>query len=135
MCGYVSVVQAQQLSLIVNKDNPVQAISDKDLTNYYLKSKRIWPHGLKVNPVDFLESTTAKKIFLQNVLKLSDSEWRAHWVKAKDTKFILPPLLVNSARQAIDLVAFDKSAIAYVFTQDLSAADLERVTVVRTLEE
>ncbi len=135
LCCFVTVAEAQHLSIIVHKDNPVQVVSDKDLINYFLKTKRSWPHGLKVNPIDLLLSTPEKKLFLRSVLQLSESEWQAQWTKAKETKFILPPMLVTNTRQAIDLVAFDKSAIAYVFSQDLSAQDLQRVNVVRTLEE
>ena len=133
-CCFALEVRAQQISIIVNKDNPVQVISDKDLSHYYLKTKRMWPHGLKVNPIDFTQSMTEKKFFLKEILQFSEAEWQAHWVKAKETKFVLPPLIIATARQAIELVAFDKSAIAYVYSHDLVEQDLKKVTVVRTLE-
>lgn len=126
-------VSAQQLSIIVNKENPTEVFSDKDLINYFLKSKRVWSHGLKVNPVDFLQSTAEKQVFLDVVMHMSAQDWQAHWERLKEAQFILAPIKIVNASQVIDLVAFDKATIGYVFSKDLTPQALQRVRVVRTI--
>ena len=62
---------AEPLSILVNADNPVMALSDQDLASCFLKSRSAWPENFPMHPVEIYGDNPAKNFFSQRPISRS----------------------------------------------------------------
>ncbi|MBU0744195.1 MAG: substrate-binding domain-containing protein [Gammaproteobacteria bacterium] len=67
-----AVAQAQDgIVVIVNKQNPLNAISKGQLSNIYRGQETMWPNGQRIVLVNQAIGSDARSLFYQRVLKVS----------------------------------------------------------------
>ena len=118
------------LTFIVNKDNPVQALSRNDLVDYYEKRKRQWPDGSSVRFIDREPGSPERAKFLKEILGQSESDVDLFWFAQKIHSGDSMPVQIPSDSMVIEMVKSFKGAIGYVTSSTpLSGTQVRRITI------
>jgi len=125
MLPLMPAVRAQTLVVIVNPAIGVQHLSRREVTDIFLGRYRTFPSGASALPIDLDVSSTARRQFYLLLAHKDSSDMGSYWARLTFSGKISPPFAVSDARMAIDIVANNPNAIAYV---DRAAVD-ERVRI------
>jgi ABC-type phosphate transport system substrate-binding protein len=120
MLPLMSAVRAQTLVVIVNPAIGVQHLSRREVTDIFLGRYRTFPSGASALPIDLDVSSTARRQFYLLLAHKDSSDMGSYWARLTFSGKISPPFAVSDARMAIDIVANNPNAIAYV---DRAAVD------------
>lgn len=112
--NFFSQVQASDFKIIVNKNNPVSTLSKTKVSQFFLKKDTEWDHGLKVLPVDQLESSYIRKQFSKDILGKSILSISAFWQNKIFTGRAVPPVIKASDNEVIAYVKINPGAIGYI---------------------
>lgn len=121
----ISAVRAQTLVVIVNPTIGVQHLSRHEVLDIFLGRYRTFPSGASALPIDLDVNSTERKEFYMLLAHKDSSDMGSYWARLTFSGKISPPFAVSDARMAIDIVANNPNAIAYV---DLAAVD-QRVRI------
>jgi ABC-type phosphate transport system substrate-binding protein len=124
------LVQAQEartqtLVVIVNPSIGVQHLSRREVLDIFLGRYRTFPSGASALPIDLDVSSTERKQFYLLLAHKDSADMGSYWARLTFSGKVSPPFAVMDARMAIDIVANNPNAIAYV---DRAAVD-QRVRV------
>lgn len=122
-------LRAQSLVVIVNPANPVQTLNRHQALEIFAGQYRSFPNGYAALPIDLDVESSERKAFYLTVAHKEPSEMAAFWARATFSGRMTPPFQVSSAKMAVDLVASNPSAIAYVYREAVDS----RVRVVLEL--
>lgn len=125
MLPLMSAVRAQTLVVIVNPTIGVQHLSRREVMDIFLGRYRTFPSGASALPIDLDVSSAARTQFYLLLAHKDSSDMGSYWARLTFSGKISPPFVVSDARMAIDIVANNPNAIAYV---DRAAVD-ERVRI------
>jgi ABC-type phosphate transport system substrate-binding protein len=105
---------AQTLVVIVNPAIGVQHLSRREVLDIFLGRYRSFPSGSSALPIDLDVSSNERKQFYQVLAHKEPSDMSSYWARLTFSGKISPPFSVADAHAAIDLVANNQNAIAYV---------------------
>jgi hypothetical protein len=120
MLPLMPAVRAQTLVVIVNPTIGVQHLSRREVMDIFLGRYRTFPSGASALPIDLDVSSTARRQFYLLLAHKDSSDMGSYWARLTFSGKISPPFSVSDARMAIDIVANNPNAIAYV---DRAAVD------------
>ena len=120
------------IAIIINKDNPVSALTAAEVKLYWLrKIKKRWPEINKnIKPADFKGKTGAQETFYGTVLKMTGSDVDTYFTQKQYESAEKPQDKLTSNAAMIDFVAGEPGAIGYIEAATLSADDKTKVKVV-----
>ena len=104
----------QTLVVIVNPAIGVQHLSRREVLDIFLGRYRSFPSGSSALPIDLDVSSSERKQFYQLLAHKEPSDMSSYWARLTFSGKVSPPFSVADARAAIDLVANNQNAIAYV---------------------
>jgi hypothetical protein len=130
LLAVASATAAGDLVVIVNPASGVERMSRDDAINIFMGRYRKLPSGLIAFPIDIGRQTAERKKFYSLLVSKDPAEIDAYWARLVFSGQTSPPLQVPDQKTAVQLVAGNRSAIAYV---DRDQAD-SRVKVVLELE-
>jgi ABC-type phosphate transport system substrate-binding protein len=107
-------VRAQTLVVIVNPSIGVQHLSRREVLDIFLGRYRTFPSGASALPIDLDVSSSERKQFYVLLAHKDSSDMGSYWARLTFSGKISPPFAVADARMAIDIVANNPNAIAYV---------------------
>jgi ABC-type phosphate transport system substrate-binding protein len=113
-------VRAQTLVVIVNPTIGVQHLSRREVLDIFLGRYRTFPLGASALPIDLAVNSTERKQFYVLLAHKDPSDMGSYWARLTFSGKVSPPFAVSDARMAIDIVANNPNAIAYV---DRAAVD------------
>ena len=116
-------VCAQALVVIVNPAIGAQHLSRREVLDIFLGRYRTFPSGTSALPIDLDVSSTERKQFYALLAHKEPSDMGSYWARLTFSGKISPPFAVPDAHVAIDIVANNPNAIAYV---DRAAVALDR---------
>ncbi|MBM3779872.1 MAG: hypothetical protein FJW23_16815, partial [Acidimicrobiia bacterium] len=96
--GWQAPRAQEAFAIVVNKANPVTAVSTAELRRIYLKETRTWPNAEPAVPVDWVATSPIREAFSERVLNRSVREMADYWVQQTVTKGLSPPSTQRSAR-------------------------------------
>src|SRR5689334_7475507 len=73
--------EAEDVAVVVNPQNPVDAITSTELRKIFSDEKRSWTSSLPVFLVVRAPQAREREVLLTRVLKMTESEYKQHWVK------------------------------------------------------
>jgi ABC-type phosphate transport system substrate-binding protein len=100
--------------IIVNKSNPVESISKKNVSKIFLKKTTIWDNGEKIFPVDLNTKSSLREKFSKDIHGKSVSAINAYWRKQIFSGNSVPPVEKSSNRDVLAYVKGKSGAIGYV---------------------
>lgn len=118
------------LVVIVNPASGVTALEAGDAVNIFMGRYRKLPSGIVAFPIDIGDRSTERERFYQQLVRKDLAEIDAYWARLVFSGQTSPPLQVPDAKTAVQLVAGNRAAIAYV---DRSVVD-DRVRIVLEIE-
>jgi hypothetical protein len=121
----IQAVPAQTLVVIVNPSMGVQHLSRREVLDIFLGRYRSFPSGASALPIDLDVNSNERKEFYELLAHKDSSDMGSYWARLTFSGKISPPFAVPDAQTAIDIVAHNPNAIAYV---DRAAVD-QRVRV------
>lgn len=116
----IAAVRAQTLVVIVNPTIGVQHLTRNEVLDIFLGRFRTFPSGASALPIDLDVTSSARKLFYQLLAHKDPADMGSYWARLSFSGKISPPFAVSDARMAIDIVANNPNAIAYV---DRAAVD------------
>jgi ABC-type phosphate transport system substrate-binding protein len=118
-------VPAQTLVVIVNPAIGVQHLSRREVLDIFMGRYRTFPSGASALPIDLDVGSTERRQFYLLLAHKEPADMGSYWARLTFSGKISPPFAVADAHNAIDIVANNPNAIAYV---DRSAVD-QRVRI------
>lgn len=112
-----SVVQAQETSklvVIVNPSIGVQHLSRREALDIFLGRYRTFPSGASALPIDLDINSNERKQFYLMLAHKDPADMSSYWARLTFSGKISPPFAVADGRMAVDIVANNPNAIAYV---------------------
>jgi hypothetical protein len=122
-------LRAQTLVVIVNPSSPVQTLTRRQALEIFAGHYRSFPNGLAALPIDLDPYSLERREFYLTLAHKEPSEMASYWARATFSGRQTPPFQVSSAKMALDMVATNPSAIAYVYRETVDS----RVRVVLEL--
>ncbi len=116
---------AQSLVVIVNPSIGVQHLSRHEVLDIFLGRYRTFPSGASALPIDLPANSSDRKQFYLVLAHKDPADMSSYWARLTFSGAISPPFAVADARTAVDIVAKNPNAIAYV---DRAAVD-DRVRI------
>lgn len=116
---------SQVLVVIVNPSMGVQHLSRREALDIFLGRYRTFPSGASALPIDLDINSQERRQFYLLLAHKDSSDMGSYWARLTFSGKISPPFAVTDAHMAIDIVATNPNAIAYV---DRSAVD-DRVRI------
>ena len=107
-------IMATELYVIVNKNNNVNSLEISDLKKIYLGKKKRFESGKKIKVIDYKGNDEVKKVFYQLVARRSVRDVKNYWYKLVFTGKAVPPVPLKSAKEVVEYVENNESAIGYV---------------------
>jgi ABC-type phosphate transport system substrate-binding protein len=124
-----ATAKAQSVVVIVNPASGVQSLTRYQVVDIFLGRYRKLPTGLAALPIDLGPSAADRTRFYALLVQKSPAEMSSYWARLVFSGQASPPFQAPDARTAVDLVATNPNAIAYV---DPAAVD-RRVKIVLEL--
>lgn len=112
--------RAQTLVVIVNPSIGVQHLSRREALDIFLGRYRTFPSGASALPIDLDFDSAERKQFYLLLAHKDSSDMSSYWARLTFAGRISPPFAVTDGRMAVDMVANNANAIAYV---DRAAVD------------
>jgi len=125
-----AAAQARDLVVIVNPASGVDQLSRDDAVNIFMGRYRKLPSGLVAFPIDIGSQTAQRRQFYLLLVDRKLDDVDAYWARLVFSGQTSPPLQVPDDKTAVQLVAVNRSAIAYVERDQIDS----RVKVVLELE-
>lgn len=107
-------IQAQNIIVIVNENNPLQSITKDQLRDYFLKKTKSWPDGSPVKFFDRREESRERNVFLKIFIERSSREVETFWIGQKLYTGHSAPTQVNNDSMAMALISRFPGAISYL---------------------
>lgn len=112
-----ATAQAEDYAVIVNSDNNFSGSEAKvsnEIRLLFLKEKFRWGNGILSIPIGTPSSSAAFVAFREEVLNMSESQLKSHWVRIKQLNGDPAPREVNSEHLISRLVARDAGSFGIV---------------------
>ena len=110
-----------EIVVIVNKANPVQALSRDELRPIFQTRKATWPDGTRIQPLDLQDDNPVRHGFGAAVLGLDPDRVARYWIDRKIRGGERPPAKLSTPALIVRMVASSKGAIGYVNVVDANA--------------
>jgi ABC-type phosphate transport system substrate-binding protein len=119
--GIAPIVHSQEeIVVIVNKANPIKALTREDLRPIFQTKKLQWDDGSRIEAIDLPDNESIRSGFSAAVLGLDAERVARYWVDRKIRGGERPPPKVPSPGSVVRLVAAKAGAIGYVQSTDVN---------------
>lgn len=105
--------------VIVNKDNPMDNFSRRDLVDLYMGRNLYFPDGALAIRLDLPPASAIRESFYQQLVGKSVAEVNAYWARLLFTGRASPPQAMESSIKVIEAVNKNRNAIGYINEEDL----------------
>jgi len=114
LLGTVGAAHAETLVVIVNPTSGVERLSREEAVNIFMGRYRKLPSGILAFPIDIGSQSAERQQFYRLLVRKDLPEIDAYWARLVFSGQTSPPLQAPDGRTAVQLVASNRSAIAYV---------------------
>ncbi|HSW12205.1 MAG TPA: hypothetical protein VLI06_05150 [Solimonas sp.] len=112
--GTIGAARAEPLVVIVNPASGVEKLSREEAVNIFMGRYRKLPSGILAFPIDIGSQSPERQQFYRLLVRKDLPEIDAYWARLVFSGQTSPPLQAPDGATAVQLVASNRSAIAYV---------------------
>ncbi len=105
--------------VIVNKDNPTENFSQRDLVDLYMGRNLYFSNGSLAIRLDLAPTSDIREDFYQQLVGKSVAEVNAYWARLLFTGRASPPQVMENSNKVIEAVNKNRNAIGYIREEDL----------------
>ncbi|MCG7544296.1 hypothetical protein MHM93_08885 [Pseudoalteromonas sp. MM17-2] len=110
----------EKIAVIVNKANPTQSLTTKQLVDLYMGRLIAFPSGEHAAPLDMQPDSLLREQFYQGLTKRPIGSINAYWSRVKFSGHAKPPLTMASSAEVIKRVREIDNAIGYVKLKEVT---------------
>lgn len=114
LIAFATEATAQSFEVIVNEANTTETISEKELSEIFLKTKVKWEDGSSIEPVDLNARSEIREAFSQQIHGRGVGAIRNHWQQAAFSGAGTAPLERSSDAEVINFVKANPGAVGYI---------------------
>ncbi len=129
--GLASGLARADLTVIVNANSPIKALTAKQVAEFYLGRNRSFDHGEYALVIDQGRDTPQRERFFKAVTGMAMPQVNAYWSRLKFTGQIQPPQQIDTESVVIDMVSRNPTAIAYVTGNVVGNPQVKSVLFIR----
>ncbi len=111
------------IAIVVNKNNPVEEFSIRELTTIFKKEKLFWTDNSKIYIVMREAGSNEKNIILRSLYKMSDEQLKQYWIqqifREKMTAF---PKVFHSDDSIKSFVSRVPNAIGFISADNVDSS-------------
>ena len=109
-----TTVARAEVVVIVNLDSPVQALSVRQVSDFYLGRTRDFPGGHGALIVEQTREARTREDFYRSLNGMSLKQLNAYWARLQFSGEIQPPRVAGDSRAVLNYVRANGAAIGYV---------------------
>jgi len=113
---------AQEVAIVVNKDNPVSDLSLEMLIKYFKADKQRWENGGKIKLAVMPLSSPSGKTVLDKIFKMTEKEYKKFWLKKVFKGDAVAPVKKSSATEILDFLLSEPNGLAFIPAEKADAA-------------
>lgn len=106
--------EAAGFRVIVNPDNPVDAVDRRFLADAFFKKTTRWPDNEAILPVDLAPGAASRRTFSEQVMKRSIAAVKSYWQQMVFSGHGVPPPELDSDGEVVKFVLKNRGAVGYV---------------------
>jgi len=122
---------AQELVVVVNKSNPINALSKREVIDIYMGRYVTFPDGESAKPFDLPAKSQLKNDFYLKLVNQNERKINAYWARVLFSGRAKPPESVESINEVLSHLQYSEFSIAYIPESEVTDA----VKVVYRLNE
>lgn len=111
---------AEQLVVVVHKDNPTNELSRSQLIDLYMGKYVAFPDGRRAEPIDIDNDDKLKEQFYLELVGMPLNRVNAYWSRVKFSGNARPPLKQSNQQAALQFLTTTDSAITYIFASNVT---------------
>jgi hypothetical protein len=111
----------EEFVVIVHISSRFDALSRSKVSYLFLRKVARWPWGAEVAPADLAAAEPIRRLFIQQVLRMTEEQLADYWIDQRATRGVSPPVEVRDAAAAKRWVAAKPGGIAYIPSSALDA--------------
>ncbi len=112
--GLAPVVEAADFKVVVNASNPINSVTAKELSGYFLKKDLTWPDGQTVTAVDLSPDSPIRVEFTKTIHGKKISAIKSYWQRQIFQGKAVPPMERSTEAEVLAFVAAKPGAVGYV---------------------
>lgn len=124
-------VTAEEVTVIVNLNNPVNKLSSREISDIFLARRRVFPSGDAVTVLEHVRNSPLRESFFHLLNRMTLKQVNAYWARLQFSGEVQPPESLPDSASIIDVVRKNPAAIGYV---DAMSVD-KSVKIVLQLKE
>jgi ABC-type phosphate transport system substrate-binding protein len=113
---------AQGYMIITNHENSVDALTKKEISDFFLKKKTTFSNSLTILPVDLSSGSTIRIAFSEDIHNKTVTQVRAYWQQSVFSGKASPPTEMENDQAVINYVKTHKGAIGYIASKNASTS-------------
>jgi ABC-type phosphate transport system substrate-binding protein len=128
---FTSPVFAEDIVVIVNKKNSVDALSKDEVVDIFMGRNRKLSTGITAVPLDLPDTEADRQDFYFRLTGKNINQINAYWARLVLTGHATPPLILRNEEAVIQKVGDNRNAVGYISRSKINA----QVKVVFELKE
>jgi len=127
--------------IIVNRENPLQSMTQREVSDLYLGRVRSFGESMKetswsASIYEQPEDSHLREIFFRCLNGMSIKQLNAYWARLRFSGEVLPPKALPDSKAVVEAVKRDRNAIGYVHSSEApDSVKNDAVKIVLRLKE
>ncbi|MBJ7540023.1 hypothetical protein [Marinomonas transparens] len=122
---------AEELVVVVNKDNAISALSKQEVIDIYMGRYVTFPDGKNAKPLDLPARSSLKNEFYLKLVNQNERKINAYWARLLFSGRAKPPVSMTSVNEVLGHLRVSEFTLAYIPESEL----IDAVKVVYRLDE
>ncbi len=117
LCVLFTVMEAvagAEIAVIVNKENPVQSLTSREISDIYLGRRRTFPSGGLVLVLEQKRNSSLRKDFFRLLNGMTLRRLNAYWARLQFSGEVQPPPVMRNSMVMLRVVQNNIAAIGYL---------------------
>ncbi len=134
VAGGLASVQAAEIAVIVNPNNPVSVMTAREVSDLYLGRTRSFvldEQKIAAAVYEQPQDSALREIFFRALNGMNLKQLNAYWARLRFSGEVLPPMVLSDSRLVLDAVSRNRGGIGYI---DASLVDGTVKVVLRVRE-
>lgn len=105
---------ANNLVVVVDIDNPISALTKKEVIDIYMGRYKTFPDSRLVQAIDYPPGSSIKQLFYQLLVDRSERKINAYWSRLLFSGRAIPPKSTDSPEEVVSVLINNPNGLAYM---------------------
>lgn len=110
----ISVLAKAEIVVVVNAQNPVQELSQRELVDLYMGRNQFFPDNAIALRLDQAPDSSVRAEFYTKLVNKSVAKVNAYWAKLLFTGRASPPMVLSDSESILQAIRNNRNAIGYM---------------------